>query len=119
MDKISHEYRVRRPIRCLMLAAMLSMPSAAAQARSEGKLMLPVYQSEAFCLKGIPGAPQSDCLATELTYKWVLSRVWPHLQGQEKDQAEICLHTVDFTLPETGSFRVLAECVAGLSNANE
>ena len=85
------------------------------------QIAFPRYEAEKFCARAAAHSPQSaaDCVATELAIKWALSRVWPQLTGQEKDQAEICVNTVAFTLPETGSFRALAECVSGLSNVNE
>jgi hypothetical protein len=58
-------------------------------------------------------------MAMELAFKWALVRVWPMHAGIEKDQAEICIRTVTYTLPETGSYRALAECVSGLSNVSE
>jgi hypothetical protein len=82
---------------------------------------IPLYEAEKFCTRSGARTLQSpaDCLATELAFKWTLSRVWLHLKGPEKDQADICVNTVAFTFPETGSFRALAECVSGLSNVNE
>jgi hypothetical protein len=94
-----------------------------ARAESDGQeqIAFPRYETERFCSRAAARSLQaaSDCLATELAFKWALSRIWLHLRGQEKDQAEICMNTVNFTLPETGSFRALAECVSGLNNVNE
>jgi hypothetical protein len=85
------------------------------------QIAFPLYEAEKHGARAATRSLQSasDCLAAELAFKWTLSRVWPDLSGQEKDQAEICVNTVAFTLPETGSFRALAECVSGLSNVNE
>jgi uncharacterized protein YjiS (DUF1127 family) len=96
-------------------------PMACAEPDGHTQITFPVYEAERFCSQAEALAPQSasDCLATELAFKWALSRVWPHVRGQEKDQAKICMNTVNFTLPETGSFRALAECVSGLRNVNE
>lgn len=97
--------------------------SAMAFAGSNGdkQLAFPSYETERFCSQAAARSLQSasDCLVTELAFKWTLSRVWVHLSGQEKDQTKICVNTVAFTLPETGSLRALAECVSGLSNVNE
>jgi hypothetical protein len=112
--------------RACVWAALVLMPITSASppmARADDgkKNPVPLYEAEKFCARAGARSLQSpaDCLATELAFKWTLSRVWPHLNGPEKDQAEICVNTVAFTLPETGSFRVLAECVSGLSNVNE
>ena len=112
-----------RTVSVFMFIMIASTWSPIASAESDGRkqIALPLYEAERFCSRAAARSLQSsaECLATELAFKWTLSRVWPHLRGQEKDQAEICLNTVAFTLPETGSFRALAECVSGLSNVNE
>jgi hypothetical protein len=103
-----------------MIGALWS-PMACAESDDQSHIALPSYDAERFCSRAATASLQSvpDCLATELAFKWVLSRVWLHLSGQEKGQAQICVNTVAFTLPDTGSFRALAECVSGLSNVNE
>jgi hypothetical protein len=96
-------------------------PMACAGSKDGKPVAFPSYEAERLCSRTAMRSQQSpsDCLATELAFKWALSRAWPQLQSQEKDQAEICVNTVAFSLPDTGSFRALAECVSGLSNVNE
>ena len=115
--------QLKRPIKSLFFCIAITAV-ACAEARAEAGqhrlTSLPEYKSAEHCGRTASLPPSTaDCMATELSFRWALSRIWPQLVGLDKDQAEICLNSVDYQLPETGSFRVLAECVAGLSNVNE
>jgi hypothetical protein len=120
MKRMQARRRAESVFTSVMIGAAWSA-MACAGSDDQKHIVFPSYEAETFCARTATRSPQSasDCLATELAFKWTLSRVWLHLTGQEKDQAEICANTVAFTFPETGSFRALAECVSGLSNVNE
>ena len=102
-------------------AASMCATLARAQSSQAKPLTFPIYRSEPFCERHSRRSKDiaADCLAAELSFRWSLSRAWPHLAGHETDQAEICVNSVKFLLPDTGSYRALAECVAGLSNIHE
>ena len=105
---------------CIWITAA-GCPIARAEAGRDRLTATPDYKAAEYCARTAPQTAKStaDCLATELSFRWALSRAWPQLVGLDRDQAEICMNSVDYQLPETGSFRALAECVAGLSNVNE
>src|SRR5258705_6983133 len=110
MRKRMHARCRAAPVLMLIMIGSTWSPMACAD---DGKqISFPFYAAERLCARAAARTLQSsaDCLATELAFKWALSRVWLHLKGQERDQAEICVNTVAFTFPETGSFRALAEC---------
>jgi hypothetical protein len=113
--------RHRTAVFLLIVVGSTWSPIAYAEGGDQSQLAFPSYETKWFCSQAAARFPQSasDCLATELAFKWTLSRAWLHLRGQEKDQVEICVNTVAFALPKTDSFRALAECVSGLSNVNE
>ena len=90
--------RHRTAVFLLIMVGSTWSPIACAEGDVQNQLAFPSYETERFCSQAAARSRQSasDCLATELAFKWTLSRVWPHLGGLEKDQAEICVNTAPF-----------------------